>query len=377
MARHEIGHFDLVSEWFPRLTNEHTFDTKFIPLTKEQGEAIVKTREMGRMIGSAYLMADDKEDKKKILDQDPIDMIGISQKQALKDIEIKLDTIIKEFNSSVFVRLDTRSPKDAVLNSQLVKDVLLEELQLRPHKDTTSLECATDDAIAYWRATSKAGQVKSGKEAVELLTRSNRIQQDLKLGFLSHPDISEMLVVRKWEEIHPELEFRVFIVNNQITAITQYHKGLYVKLVADNIDVIKQLIFDKFEAVKDLIVAPEQSYTIDFALLKNANDENHPFSDCIVVEINDPPPTAGTSLFEWDDEGDRNILQHGPFTIRVQEKELSWEEMQQKSSFHPPLVQLIDEYRGRKEPKDEPGAGIVQNTRNYISSWWNKFWSGN
>ena len=267
------------------------------------------------------------------------------------------------------MRLDTRSPKDAVLNSKLVRDLLLEELEKRPHSNCNDLDCATDDAIAYWRATSKAGRVNSGKEAVELLTRSNRVQQDLQLGFLSHPESSEMLIVRKWSDINPELEFRVFIVNNEITAITQYHKGLYVKSVADNVDLVKSLICDKFEEVKDKIIAPDQTYTIDFALLSDENNNEFPFSKCIVVEINDPPPTAGTSLFEWDDEEDRKILQNGPFTIRVQEQPLSWEEMQMKSSFHPPLIQLIDEYRGRiqnDDIKEEHG------TSNYISSLWNR-----
>ena len=56
--------------------------------------------------------------------------------------------------------------------------------------------------------------------------------------------------------------------------------------------------------------------------------------------------------------------------VIVQEQQpLSWEEMQMKSSFHPPLIQLIDEYRGRiqnDDIKEEHG------TSNYISSLWNR-----
>ena len=96
MARHELGHFDLVSEWFPRLTKEYTFDTRFLSLTIEQGEAIVKTREVGRMLGSMYSMADSEEEKAKIVENEPRDMIDKHHQEALKQILIELSKNLKQ-----------------------------------------------------------------------------------------------------------------------------------------------------------------------------------------------------------------------------------------------------------------------------------------
>ena len=45
-------------------------------------------------------------------------------------------------------------------------------------------------------------------------------------------------------------------------------------------------------------------------------DHHHSIPQVRVVEINNPPPVAGTALFDWDNEADRHALQHGPFELR-------------------------------------------------------------
>jgi len=103
---------------------------------------------------------------------------------------------------------------------------------------------------------------------------------------------------------------------------------------------ISELILKKVEKLNSLIVAPDQNYTIDFVFSRD-------FESCTLIEINDPPPTAGTSLFIWDNMEDRKILFEGPLTVRVLEGPVPWSE---QTDIHPPLKLLIDQQRLRTDP---------------------------
>ena len=353
-ARHEAGHFDNISQWFPCLGKEFTFDTLFLELSKKEGEAIIKVRENGRMIGTLYSICSEEErDQKKVLDMDPFRMLEEANpelNEALKELSTKMEEALKSFPNGAFMRLDTRSPKDAALKSSYVRELIKEQIESKPHNDPFSIECATDDGIIYWSCISKSCKVDSAQQALELLTGSNRVQEDLKLGFLAH-DHAVQLVFREWEDIHPEYEFRVFVVHNEITAMTQYHSGLYVPEMAKNKEKVQDLILAEFNRVKDKVKAPESTYTIDFVITENLDAAR-------IVEINDPPPTAGTSLFDWDDEEDQGLLLHGPLSFRMITEPLTWEQQQQKSSMHLPLVEYMDELRGRTPREEKPSCII-------------------
>jgi hypothetical protein len=36
-----------------------------------------------------------------------------------------------------------------------------------------------------------------------------------------------------------------------------------------------------------------------------------------IIELNNPPPTAGVALFNWDDANDRKIVTEGPYELRI------------------------------------------------------------
>jgi len=100
-------------------------------------------------------------------------------------------------------------------------------------------------------------------------------------------------------------------------------------------DQIEECIKKKFNLVKDLI--PEENYTIDFALSPDLDVDK-----TWIVEINNPPPVAGTSLFNWDLESDRNIIHEGPFELRILKEAIP----DVRSRLEPSLVQYILELRG-------------------------------
>jgi hypothetical protein len=87
-----------------------------------------------------------------------------------------------------------------------------------------------------------------------------------------------------------------------------------------------------FEEVRDSIQL--DTYTIDFAVCPQTMRTQ-------IVEINNPPPKAGTSLFIWDDEKDRSIIENGPFEFRLLEKP----DMTILDTIYTPIQTLMTEIR--------------------------------
>jgi len=143
------------------------------------------------------------------------------------------------------------------------------------------------------------------------------------------------IIIREWEDILPEWEFRVFVFNREITSITQYYKMCFVPGMYEKKDDIVAIIRNLFNLVIDNI--PEDNFTIDFALSPDLDIEK-----CWIIEMNEVPPTAGTSLFNWDLEEDRNIIFNGPFEIRI----LSEPATDIRSQFDPSLMLYICSLRG-------------------------------
>jgi hypothetical protein len=114
----------------------------------------------------------------------------------------KLDIFVKRYPHGAFVRLGSRSPKDAL----------------------------------YWgcRPTdSPDGRVRSGEEAFWRLTAcSERIYDDLQMQLAMHYD--PRIVVRQWIDLPEWTEFRCFQRDGQLIGISQYyHRGVYSELETD------------------------------------------------------------------------------------------------------------------------------------------------
>jgi hypothetical protein len=119
--------------------------------------------------------------------------------QEFTDLIYKLNSHIKP-GSHQFFKLSSVSPKD-------IRDI----------------PCY-DETVQYYRAhcTSK-GQyrklcVHSSEEIIYLLMNSERLYATLKTRPNGH-----YIVLREWIDADPELEFRCFIYDGHMTAISQYH----------------------------------------------------------------------------------------------------------------------------------------------------------
>jgi len=196
-----------------------------------------------------------------------------------------------------------------------------------------------DDVIAYTRAASYTLKVSSGSEAVQLFTRSKRIQTDLSFAELMGGDKFDLqVVIREWcPQILPEWEFRIFIWNYKLACCSQYYSDCFVPEIYNNKHKIANLITKFYEEeVKHLIPAHVPNLTFDVALTPDLDK-------VYMIELGNPPPVAGTALYDWNNEHDRKMMTaEFPFELRLLDAlpDGKWE------SLHRSVKQIICKERG-------------------------------
>eukprot|EP01102_Stenamoeba_stenopodia_P007395 TRINITY_DN206_c2_g1_i2.p1 TRINITY_DN206_c2_g1~~TRINITY_DN206_c2_g1_i2.p1 ORF type:complete len:336 (-),score=67.82 TRINITY_DN206_c2_g1_i2:306-1313(-) len=235
-----------VQSWYP-LVQKDTFDTKFFALSFEQAQAIVA------YAGGSLAVGPDQPDYanyrfgRRFVKKNPEEESRLVK--VLDGISELIDAKIKEFSncSGVFVRLSSRSPKD-------VCDYALYETYLKDLAALNKEEGATVDSnpvyqkIAFTRASCNVLKATCGLDAMKLFLNSQRVFEDLSMAISVYNSNSEVetfqmqVVVRRWEDIRQEWEFRAFVFDGVLTACTQYYAGVYVPKLVANIDYYKQRI---------------------------------------------------------------------------------------------------------------------------------------
>lgn len=350
------GHFSHISQWLPALA-DLTFKTKFLEFTHDQGRALQKLTEYSRAVAQhARLDGEGAEAP------DPWSLLTEAQQASIEQLRSRLDETLASLASDAFVRLDTRSPKDAVLLLPSCYEILQRLLESRHFDDPYSAECETFDSACAHRAIVTAQRVRDATGALDLLRHSQRVEADLVLGQVSNSgDAASRLVLRQWsEDIDPLLELRAFVCRGHVTGISQYYKTCYVPELLEQQDTIKRLVCEAVEAIHKRfqhLLGAEDLYTLDFALMRDAEGR---FCQAFLVEVNPPPPVAGTILFDWEDPKDRALLKPSAKSeedeadpicaLRLVARPVPWSSI----PFHPPLKAFADRIRGRSR-----GAWLV------------------
>lgn len=341
------GHFSHVTQWQP-LLNELTFDTRFISFTNEEGRALLK------LIGcTKQLCAPISEQRVTNEFETAFEMLEEKHQQGILNLDSKLEAAFSGSPGGYFVRLNTRSPKDGVFLLPDLRARLQTAMLARTFQDPWSSEAVAFDAACLHKAIVSSSCVYSSREAVNLLRLSQRVEADLILGqTVNDGEAGGELVARRWNAaVDPTCEVRVFVVDGRVTAISQYYKTLKVPhLVRQKKSVERLVVQVATEAhgrLQSLFGARKSFYTLDMALLRRegAADEGN-FDHAIVIEINPPPPVAGTILFDWNDPADRDIIlgkSSGSCVTRLVEEDVRWENI----PFHPPLKAFAEGVRGR------------------------------
>jgi len=151
-----------------------------------------------------------------------------------------------------------------------------------------------------------------GKKQCFFFKKSARVLRHLK-SRLSNTEPTKWnmnIVVREWNNIEPQFEFRGLVYGNNLNAITHYYKFLYVEEIAQNKDNIENKLKDYFvNTVRDKLMHIE-NYVIDFILIGD---------DVKIIELNPFTEASSCGLFKW--ETDRDIFEgKQDFEFRILEK---------------------------------------------------------
>jgi hypothetical protein len=173
--------------------------------------------------------------------------------------------------------------------------------------------------------TACALQVRSVPEIFDLFYQSERVLSDLAHG-LAAGNTQFTLALRQWESrIQYHLEFRSFICQNQLAAISQSDDRSFYRDIAENKELILNAIGICFEekirpAFEGKGVLPHDSYVADFGIVFSEQDGRVNGAEAILIEINRFNREAGASRFDWTE--DLEVLTGTkPFEFRVTSQE--------------------------------------------------------
>ena len=241
----------------------------------------------------------------------------------LDEMEARLQALIDEDgwgSRGVFVKTSSRSAKDAaVARKKLLEIYKAHTKQLASGQGPYTVN---QKIIGLLHAGTQMLKCFSARDAFEMLTQSERIEQDMRLALLvfdrnGHWD--QNLVVREWHDIDVSQEWRCFIKDRKVAAISQYnYLPCFPDLIAN-----RQYLADLLVSFLSVTVIPSlpdtpifQDMVIDLAVTGDA--WAHP--KLWVIELNPYLSSTDGALFSW--AHDLPVLTGQlPFELRLTEKE--------------------------------------------------------
>jgi len=221
--------------------------------------------------------------------------------ELLENLKRKIGTpidLLKRFNKSAFVRLSTRSPKDAgICGNSALKQQLSDEINVfkrngYPVNPNVKLQ-------ALFNVSARVLEVATPDQALHLLLSSERIYGDLQHALERDLSLWDMnVIIREFVKLDVSYEFRGFVCKKVLTAVCQYNDMcFYPHLKGKEVEIVDKL-FNFFLTIRDLV--GYDAYVLDFVIIGE---------DVKIIEINPFGLMTGSSLFQW--EADRYLLQGG------------------------------------------------------------------
>jgi hypothetical protein len=303
-SRQELSEF-YVENWYP-LLKHLSAKTVYLDFSIKEAKAILSFQ---------------KQRYKKM------DCLTKEEIQSLIDLELKIDNMYQnEFNDTgFFIKFSFRSPKDGFpLDGERLTKYFKEEYDKMKKKwkpDTWTVKFTEQDIegdmcwIAFARAFEQSLQCKSGKEALNIILSSDRAKEDITNAIefeeLNDEESLEFknkinykwdlkLILRRWiNGINGTMEFRCFVKENIMTAITQYNHPFFIEELQSDIFCLelKTKIYDFWNReIRDLL-KQKKNYVIDFAILDTD-------SSVFFIELNPYRDSCGTGMFHWVDDHD-------------------------------------------------------------------------
>ena len=168
------------------------------------------------------------DDTKALMDAYTKFMDGTDKDVDLSVVDAKIDEGIrlirekaKNKECKVFVRLSSRSPKDAIYHLESFPSLIQEKL--------SGFENGREDLYsklhAFYMASTEIMAVSSGREATDLMRRSDRIQGDMEEAIKNSEPMN--LIIREFVNFPVKNELRGFVHKGVFTALTQYNNLAY------------------------------------------------------------------------------------------------------------------------------------------------------
>ena len=247
-----------------------------------------------------------------VLPLDQMELHSAHERKAWKESNL-LKKLVAEIDSEmekrawplIFVRLSSRSPKDAALKAPRFKSLL------QSHYDDACAQVEipgrNEKLLALYGASTEVMGCRNGSEAMDLLVASDRVQDDL----VTMKGLN--VCIRRFCRFRPELEVRGFVWDGKLTALTQYNQFVVSKRLQSSFSAVQKACISCFETS----IRPKidlQRYSIDFVVLDSG--------EALVVEINPLAEFTGMGLFQWDESIDQQcIMGITPFEFRIAMKE--------------------------------------------------------
>lgn len=149
------------------------------------------------------------------------------------------------------------------------------------------------------------------------MLRSKRILFDLELD-LKFPEIfHNHVIVRSWVDIPLRHEFRAFVYERRLCALSQYFTQIYFPELEHEMQSLLPRIQSFFDSISTRFPPNFQNYVIDFAISGE---------QVLVLELNPYNPSTGAGLFDWNSQEDCDIIEgKQPFEFRLVKEPLSKE----------------------------------------------------
>eukprot|EP01012_Entosiphon_sulcatum_P021192 TRINITY_DN25974_c0_g1_i2.p1 TRINITY_DN25974_c0_g1~~TRINITY_DN25974_c0_g1_i2.p1 ORF type:complete len:217 (-),score=44.59 TRINITY_DN25974_c0_g1_i2:451-1101(-) len=160
-----------------------------------------------------------------------------------------------------------------------------------------------DKLITLCKAELLALRVRSAADILGLFCASKRIKADLQLALDLRPARDGqhplVIVLREWRELPLAGEFRGFVHEGRLTALSQYADRVFFAGLAANPEAVVARVRSLFDAVSPLLRGVFPSYVIDFVAMEDSDD-------VIVLELNPWAESTDGCQFSW--VHDRKIL---------------------------------------------------------------------
>lgn len=257
----QVNPLDVVSDmgfdtWMPWISDKHTFKSQDISISRDEAKVLITHIEQFQCIGGRLVPNTESHSPPS---RDDLLLID--------GIRSKLDSVIQSFGGLAFVKLSSRSPKDAVFDmfnarTAALLDENLQRIDYSSHVSKDQMDCA--ELLAFFSAANACMCVRNSAECLELFCLSLRVRNDLRRA-VARDSWNMSIICREWVDLPLQSEWRGFVKDGKLTAVSQYFWFAYWPELQEQLPSIRSRIRDYFYMeIKPRV--PIKDYVIDFAL---------------------------------------------------------------------------------------------------------------